>query len=213
MFIRTKWPVPKLLYRYTTLPILLDVLRERHITLLRPETWADQNDAYYLKRYQHKMKLDTLLAICFARHRETFHYWHVFANGPSGVCIQFDGQKLLKHFTDKEFHKGRVTYRWIREISQPLPASWPFLKRKAFEDEHEYRIIYESKDHTLDSKPISIALSSILKVALSPWLHKDIAPAVTKVIKSIKGCSTLTVIQSSLINNAEWQAAIDKKRK
>ena len=45
-----------ILNRYTTLPILLDILHKKHIMLLSPETWEDRNDAYYLERYRLKSK-------------------------------------------------------------------------------------------------------------------------------------------------------------
>ncbi len=79
-----------ILNRYTTLPILLDILHKKHIMLLSPETWEDRNDAYYLERYRLKSKFRSVLAICFSLHRETFHHWRVFSNGSSGVCIEFD---------------------------------------------------------------------------------------------------------------------------
>jgi len=82
------------LNRYTSLPIALDVLAKKHITLLSPETWEDRNDAYYLERYRDERKLRSLLAICFSLHRETFHHWRVFSSGSSGVCIEFDKEKL-----------------------------------------------------------------------------------------------------------------------
>jgi hypothetical protein len=62
---------PAILNRYTSLPVALDVLSKRRITLLTRETWEDENDAYYLERYHTELKLRSLLAICFSR-REIF---------------------------------------------------------------------------------------------------------------------------------------------
>ena len=84
------------LNRYTALPILLDVVHNRHITLLSPETWEDRNDAYYLERYQAKGKIASVLAICFTLEKETFHHWRVFSHGSSGVCLEFDKHRLLR---------------------------------------------------------------------------------------------------------------------
>ena len=41
---------PLFLNRYSSLPIALDVLYKKQITLLSPETLEDRNDAHYLER-------------------------------------------------------------------------------------------------------------------------------------------------------------------
>ena len=35
------------LRRYTTLPALLDLLKEKQLTLVSPTAWADRNDSFY----------------------------------------------------------------------------------------------------------------------------------------------------------------------
>src|SRR5438045_1515201 len=82
---------PKL-NRYTTLPIALDMLAKKRITLLSPDTWEDRNDAYYL--YQQELRFRSVLAICFSMTSETFHHWRIFSHGVSGVCIEFDKARL-----------------------------------------------------------------------------------------------------------------------
>ena len=199
-----------ILNRYTTLPILLDILHKRHITLLSPETWEDRNDAYYLERYQKESKLRSVLAICFSLHRETFHHWRVFSSGSSGVCIEFDKGGLLQRVVGKGFRHQAVDYRWISDLKKQRPQlrSWPFLKRKPFEDEREYRIVFETSTDNVRSKSIPIDFSLIRRITLSPWLPSSLAPAVITVVKRIDGCSSISVGPSSLIDNAEWRAAI-----
>jgi hypothetical protein len=199
------------LNRYTSLPIALDVLAKKHITLLSPETWEDRNDAYYLERYRDERKLRSLLAICFSLHRETFHHWRIFSNGSSGVCVEFDKEKLLKSIPgDKAYRHENVTYRWISELEKKKPEleKWPFLKRKPFEDERECRIIFESNTESLRAKPIPIGLSAINKVTLSPWLPDAVSQSVIAIIKKIDGCAALDVSRSSLIDNAGWRRII-----
>jgi hypothetical protein len=108
---------PAILNRYTTLPILLDILQQKHITLLSPATWEDWNDAYYLERYKQESKLRTVLAACFSERGETFHHWRVFSNGSSGVCIEFDKRSLLKSFAGRDgFRHQAVNYRFIEVV-------------------------------------------------------------------------------------------------
>jgi hypothetical protein len=201
-----------ILNRFTSLPIALDVLYKKRIILLSPETWEDRNDAYYLERYRAEMKLSSLLAICFSLRSETFHHWRVFSSGLAGVCIEFDKSKLLQSITTKEgFRHEKVSYHWIGDLKKkkPRPESWPFLKRKPFEDEREYRITFESKTASLRERPIPIDLSFVRKVTLSPWLSGVVADSVIRTIKTIGGCAHLDVSLSSLINNAGWRAIID----
>ena len=205
-------PKPDILYRYTSLPVLLDVLQRRHITLLNPsETWEDKNDAYYLDQYRRKNKLRSVLAVCFAASRETFHHWRVFSSGPSGVRIEFDKERLLDSFAGLEgFRHQSVEYPYIQHLQKNKPqlSSWPFLKRYAFRHEKEYRIIFESATEELRAKSVPIDLTSIRSVTLSPWLPYTIAPAVRTVIGCIDGCTNIKLRDSSLLENARWRAAI-----
>ena len=205
---------PTILNRYTTIPILLDILHMKHLTLLSPETWEDRNDAYYLERYQQESKLSNVLAICFSLRGETFHHWRVFSSGSSGVCIEFDKDRLLQCFADKKgFRHQPVDYRLIGDLKKNRPQlkSWPFLKRAPFKDEREYRIIFENRTDKVRSKSIPIDLSSIRLITLSPWLPSSVVPAVTTAIGRIDGCANIKVRPSSLIDNADWRTAIASK--
>ena len=57
------------LNRYTSLPVLLDALVHKRLTLLSPTSWEDRNDAYYIERYKETKKLKTVLALCFTTKR------------------------------------------------------------------------------------------------------------------------------------------------
>ncbi len=53
------------LNRYTSLPYLIEILTDRHLTMLSPKTWEDRNDSFYLERYKVERKLKLILALCF----------------------------------------------------------------------------------------------------------------------------------------------------
>jgi hypothetical protein len=204
-------PTPAILNRYTALPIALEVLAKRRITLLSPETWEDYNNAYYLERYRQEMKFRSVLAICFSLHRETFHHWRIFSSGASGVCIEFDKDRLLKHFAGRPgFRHEKVTYAWISELKKAKPPieKWPFLKRRPFEDEREYRITFESKTESDRAKAVPIDLASIRKVTLSPWIPGSVSASVITIMKKIDGCAGLDISRSSLLDNSGWRDAI-----
>ena len=203
--------LPKL-NRYTTLPIALDMLAKKRMTLLSPETWEDWNDAYYLERYRQELRFRSVLAICFSMSSETFHHWRIFSHGVSGVCIEFNKVMLLQSLNGTEgFRSSDVTYNYIPRLDGNPPdiEKWPFMKRHPFKAEEEFRIIYESKKESIRFKHVDLDLSAIKRVTLSPWLPEPVAESVINLIKSIDGCGHLNVNRSSLLDNATWRNWID----
>jgi hypothetical protein len=199
------------LNRFTTLPILLDMLSRRRITLLTPRAWEDRNDSYYIERYSAEKQLHSVVALCFTSTSETFHHWKVFSAGPSGVCIEFSPERLLKSFIGvPNVRFDRVDYLTISKNSHKPPLDrWPFLKRYAFRDEKEFRIIYESSQKRLEAMHFDLNLSSIRRITLSPWLATPLVPAVKEIVHSILGCSRMKVNRSTLIESRRWKSAID----
>ncbi len=197
----------KFLRRYTDIPALVYMLTEKRITLLDPETWDDKNDSHFLSLYREKNRLQSLLALCFAQHTETYHHWRVFANGASGVCISFKREQLL-HAIRKQpgVLTGRVKYLKLPETSGMKPAisDLPFLKRFPFEQENEFRVIFGSREK-LSSLDIPIPLGCIDRITLSPWLHPVFSEHVKKTLWKIGGCEQLKIVRSTLISNEDWK--------
>ena len=199
------------LYRYTTLPVLLDILTKKGITLVSPADWEDRNDAAYLERYRRMKNLKTVLAVCFTLRPETFHHWKIFANGSSGVCIEFDKRELLLGLKKaKGIFFGPVVYKLIKEVQkQPVPIDeLPFVKRRPFDDEREFRVVYESAEEEVQEKTVPFASSAIRKVTLSPWLPVSITETIREIARHIDGCAHLPIARSTLIKNLPWLLAI-----
>ena len=196
------------LKRYTELPYLLFALRMKQLTVVSPATWDDRNDAHFLMTYQKRQNCGSVLALCFTRASETYHHWRVFSSGSSGVCIDFDLAKF-KAWADNtpQVLFRDVTYRKLGEVRKKEFAvnELPFVKRHAFRDEKESRLIYESPDADLLVQNVTFNISTISRIVLSPWLPKPVSDEVKKVILSIDGCSDLEVFRTSLIDNAEWK--------
>ena len=195
--------------RYTDIPALIYLLRERKITLLDPASWDDKNDSYFLSLYRQKKDLKSVLALCFTPAFETYHHWRVFAGGSSGACIRFDRAKLLKAVKKQPGVTAKtvryLTLSGIRDL-EVKTRELPFLKRSAYEDEREFRIIYESsakKDNSLD---IAIPLACIERITLSPWIPSALSDHVKGTIKEIEGCNSMKVYRSTLISNESWKA-------
>ena len=196
------------LRRYTHLPAALHMLRSRKLTLLDPSSWDDSNDSFYVTQYQRRKKLKTALAVCLSGAEETYHHWKVFAGHPSGVCIRLRQGMLLRTLKGVPgVTVGMMDYRKAMGArKQPLPVSeYPFVKRAAFVDEKEVRVLYESAEQVHAVLDIPIPIECISRVTLSPWLPKSLAAATKELIHSIDGCEYIEVVRSTIINSEEWK--------
>ena len=63
------------LNRFTTLPILLDLLERKKLTLLNPILWEDKNDSEIILEYKKRKNIKNLFALCFSHNDETIHHW------------------------------------------------------------------------------------------------------------------------------------------
>jgi hypothetical protein len=203
----------KFLRRYTDLPALIYLLRQKKITLLDPESWDDRIDSYFLRLYRDKKCLKTVLALCLAQSNETYHHWRVFAGGSGGVCIRFERERISKAIRKKSgVTEGKVHYRSFNRLAKHLKAEQlPFLKRAPYRPESEFRFVYQSNTREL-KRDIKIPLSCIDRVTLSPWMPSDLAKKVITTIHQINGCKRLKVVQSNLIFSERWRAAGDGAR-
>ena len=196
------------LRRYTNIPALIYLLRERKITLLDPASWDDKNDSYFLSLYREKRDLTSVLALCFTPANETYHHWRVFADGSSGACISFDQAKLLKAVKKQVGVTAKavqyLTLADIRDMKVKTRAL-PFLKRSAYGDEREFRIIYQSSTRKDGSLDVAIPLACIERITLSPWIPTALSDHLKSTIKEIDGCSAMKVYRSTLISNENWK--------
>lgn len=195
------------LNRYTTLPVLLDLLRRKKITLLDPLTWEDRNDAGIILEYKKRKKvIPNLFAICFGIDDETIHHWKAYADGVSGCCIEFDEKKLLKCFEGiPEIRMGDVVYKKMSEIKNNTIAvdDIPFTKRWAYRCESEFRILWEGETK-LPAIDIDIDLNSINKITLSQKMPKPIHNSIKDLLRSeIKNPSS-RINSSTLYENTAW---------
>lgn len=199
-------PTP-VLRRYTSLPALLHLLRKRALTLVSPSQWEDRNDSRYIELYREKRGLGAIRALCFTEASETFHHWRVFTEPVSGVCIHFRRGELLRVAgRDRGTTHGPVRYRRLSDARSgpPTLAALPFVKRWAFRDEREYRILWETPDTIAGAHTIAVPLGVIERVTLAPGMHRSLAEEVKAALREIPGCARLPVVHSQLLQNDEW---------
>jgi hypothetical protein len=202
-----------ILRRYTTLPALLQLLRNRKITLLNPETWEDKNDVCYMQRFKEVKKLTSVLALCFSEAQETFHHWRVFANGSDGVCIEFRRKDLLAAFGKvKDVRKGSVLYKTIPQLraSPPAPSQLPFIKRQPYRHEREFRLVYLGFGTPIKFKEFDINLNCIQRITLGPLLLDPLVDSVRSTIRAIRGCARIEICKTTILGNNDFMNAARK---
>ena len=194
-------------FRYTDLPSLIHILKNRQLTLLDPMTWDDKNDSSFVTLYRAKSNLASVLALCFTRAPETYHHWRVFAPTSSGVRVTFNEHLLRNSIAGiPGLQLTEVEYVKLADIRKKKPARsrLPFIKRYPYRPESEVRLLWESEHEEKLSYVLPIDLQAITKITLSPWLHPVLVESVKSAIKAIDGCSKLTIHRTTLISNDEW---------
>jgi len=200
----------KLLFRYTNLPSLFDILLNRRLTLLGYQNWKDKNDTKLIDRYLEVSGYASMTALCFTHESETYHHWSTFSGGDFGVRITFFWQKLVDAVdmlpNEENVRFEDVMYRKIREVSESASAirELPFIKRHPYRYEKEVRIIRPSKESVFENFHISIGLDSIDRISLSPYMPKNLVITTKGLIKSLDGCSKLNIVHSKLIEYDAW---------
>lgn len=204
--IAKKYQSIKKLNRFTTLPVLLDLLQRKKLTLLNPELWDDKNDSAVILAYKEKKKITNLFAVCLSHGDETVHHWKTFADGTSGCVIEFDGPKLL-HIVDHiaGIRHAKVSYRKLAQIESKDTVidvdKMPFTKRWPYRCETEYRIIYETnKEDTFFE--IDIPLDIIRRITISQRMPEPIYNTIKSYLKDFGGAKKVN--RSTLYENKRW---------
>ncbi len=206
----------KSLRRYTSLPILLDILNKQHLTLLDPRNWDDKNDSYFLELYKKHSKFKSVLALCFAEAPECYHHWKIYSGNTSGVCIEFNTDILYTYVNRVTgIRSGTVLYKTIDDFNNDTlnPSTLPFIKRHAFQDEKEFRFIYESESEEIPSKSVKIGISCISRIIFNPWIPKSVFESIRNIIIRVSDCNEDQIVQTTVIENERWKRIAKDKLK
>lgn len=194
------------LNRFTTLPVLLDLLQRKKLTLLNPSLWEDRNDAEIILEYKRRKQIEYLFALCFSLGDETVHHWKTFSHGPSGCCIEFDAEKLFEIINKvKGLKHDKVDYKKISEVRDNAIVldRMPFIKRWPYRCEEEYRIIIETTEKC-DFYEIKIPLDIIRRITISQHMPKQIYDTIKKYLKNINEDPDSRISRSTLYENQKW---------
>ena len=197
-----------LLRRYTELPYVVDYLLTEELALLNPATWDDRNDSFYIEEYARQSQFKSIYALCLADCAETYHHWRVFSHGSGGACIQFKRDEFMAEIAKVDgLRSEKVKYKTIDALRRAAPTldELPFLKRYAFQNEDEFRLVYATKTEGQPIHRIKVPRKCIDCVILSPWLPSEVADRVKETLKTIPGCSEVKIYRSTLVENHDWK--------
>lgn len=196
----------KKLNRYTTLPVLLDILQRKKITLLNPDSWEDRNDSEVILEYRKRKNINGLYAICFSYGDETIHHWKTYANGSSGCCIEFDANALIEIVKKiSELRFGIVEYMKLTDIEKKRVRldKLPFLKRWPYRCEEEFRIIALTNTNQKFYE-IDIPLNIINKITISQQMPQQIYKTIKGYLVDVQIDPESKIYRSTLYENNRW---------
>lgn len=205
----------KKLNRFTSLPVLLDVLERKSLTLISPAHWSDRNDSEPLIQYENSLNKGVqkkrLFALCFTHKNETIHHWENYASQMGGCCIAFSFENLEKVLNEtKGIVHGPIRYVAIPKIKTAISSSReiPFVKRLPYSVEGEYRVIWMgSTDDSSFELPIDI--SWIRRITFSQKMPRSVFDSVKKSLihsyPQLKG----KINYSSVYQNQQWITSME----
>jgi hypothetical protein len=203
---------PNRFNRYTTIPVLLDMLSRKRLVLLDPSTWEDKNDSEVLAEYKRRRKLGALFALCGSQGDETIHHWKAFADGISGCCVEFELDELvqlLKSF--RGVRLGPIRYRKLKDLCDGSirVAQMPFTKRWPYRCENEYRVIWESRTPAAGFE-IPFDLQMIRRVTISQRMPAQIYATIRDTLKGAVNNPAQRINRSTIYQNDVWIAKFTK---
>ena len=113
------------------------------------------------------------------------HHWRVYAGAPSGVQIRFNPPAFTS-WVDAHPNATLEKVEYLRvdefeEITSDL-TRFPFLKRKAFRDEDEIRLIVEDTETVRMASSLPFDLTIIEEIKLSPWLAEPLVETIVRTL-------------------------------
>lgn len=176
--------------------------------------WDDKNDYFDIKTYSSQMQ-QNILVLCFCDGAGNVYHWNTLGrknNNEKFVHIKcsivLNKDKFLKYIDDSlGIYKHRnVIYCRNEEIKIKRAADIPFLKRKEFEVENEYRIIYSGNNDCEVINGIKPFIEKIVIGICSPLEYEEI-----KLLLTSKHRIPLSKIgQNKLTDSQEWQNNVKK---
>jgi hypothetical protein len=170
--------IPTRLCHYTSLSKLVSILESGTLRLNDPAEWDDKNDAASVEAYRRKTGAEQIRAVSLAGGDEQIHHWFAYAHKEYGAGIRFKTPALLAALKkEKRFVCDFMRYTprnklSAKELKTYAPRELPFIKRRPYEGEQEYRVLWTG---SLAETPPAIPVAGLIDcVTLAPGMTKPL---------------------------------------
>lgn len=200
--------------KYIDIKYFLDIIKYRRITLTNIDNWDDKNDVYSIKKYIIAKKAKTALASCFTQKSDKYHFWKTYTNCDQGVRITFNKSRILDNLNNiSDIHYSDVKYCIIKNLKNISEDDLPFLKRRHYSDEKEFRIIKLFHDDVVANLfYINIDIDAIEEIVFNPWINDIMYDEFKSIIKYKYGLNRVEILKTGIIDFKYWKNAIDNIR-
>jgi len=202
---------PKFIKHYTSIEYLHKILKDNYLLLGDPQKWSDKNDRAALQAFCN-LKGNGIKAksICFAEGEETMHNW--IEHAKNGCCISFTDE-ILKKTKGPHFLSNFVKYKPASKITslylkKQKIEDIPFIKRRPYECEKEYRVIWFGTSK--EPAKIHFNKNLIKYITLSPKMSEAKRKKLQTELENKYGIS---VKLSRLIKDPEWISKFENLNK
>jgi len=201
--------LPNNLKHYVSFENLITILTNKALHLGDTKNWEDKNDAASVQAYARHNSVQVGV-LCLTMGDESIHHWNTFAKGPTGCRIDFINstfQKAIKSCPDIMYNKMTYLKRDF-DITKFKNTDYPFLKRKAYNCEDEYRIVWTGK-----GKPNPIPIEGLIKrITISPYIQDHALKVIRKLLDETYGIKE--VCKSAILDDSHWTGKfIEKENK
>lgn len=205
------------LKKYMKIEHLEQTLVGKKLHLGNPHDWPDKNDSEVIEMYRTKKNLTDIGATCLTMAPDRNHFWELFGERELGVCLWFDRSLLLKDIEkDHNLRGDFVTYYTTKELAEKCNfADLPFVKRKQYADEQEYRVVREYQLHSdVEDRGIDFNIQSLKKIYFNCWLEQNAYQLARRKIENLDlwPYDSVVIEQNQTIRFAEWIDAAKKVR-
>ncbi len=180
----------KFVYRYMPVHRLWQILSTARLYFLRNSKWDDPFEGFLLRKYCKTMKKNfTLLNaekyfLCCTTKRERDHFWRNYTPNKDGVSIKLN-LDVLRASDPRilcqtiEYPERSVIQELLRQITN---GKWPssdvtkllFIKRFAFRDEGEFRLMIQDKSNRDEVLAIDVEPGRIIeRILFDPRMDPD----------------------------------------
>ncbi len=189
-----------------------DILKNGSLTLRTSDRWTDKNDQEILRCHKEVNRVPELLVACFTKRVERNHQWLAYGYKNHCVQVNFYKERLIESLekyklkSNQKVLYGPIQYRNIYDLrrSENIPQSKiAFIKRKAYIDEKEFRVIAYAKEGVTEIK-IPIDLKCINYIRLDPRSSQLKVDEIENELKDLANSLKIPVRPSRMNHNPKW---------